>query len=223
MQVDPIETPASDPSDLNLYSYVGNDPLNATDPLGLMYIAREFCVETGSYGEVDSISCEWHLTYVPDFFVWGGPDAWRKSLNLPPHIFIDDPGGPESQRQRMDVKEAGVGGSKSDNTAPIGLPPLDLAQVRIPSKEPGIWAAEYDPRGEIRSLEYASEQKALMEKYKTTDMPAIRLRQSGAKANELWKWFSQFGPIIGSRRYVSAERFPHVPTIQRRCSSVVCR
>jgi RHS repeat-associated protein len=56
LQVDPVERSGSDPSRLNLYSYVGNDPLNATDPLGLMdcSIEADICWENDSTAGVSS-------------------------------------------------------------------------------------------------------------------------------------------------------------------------
>jgi len=79
MQPDPLGLGAadlSDPQSLNRYSYVGNDPVNFTDPLGLMCYARFEVTTTYSDGKVIAE----HWDFIGIFCDGGGSGGYYQPI-----------------------------------------------------------------------------------------------------------------------------------------------
>ncbi|HKX27213.1 MAG TPA: S8 family serine peptidase [Blastocatellia bacterium] len=99
MQPDPLGLGAADltnPQSLNLYAYVGNDPVNSVDPNGMDFIGIQTCVTLRLGGEVIGTDCE--MTY---YFIGGG-------------------GGSASRIQRPEPEGGSIGGGGGSGGRVIG-------------------------------------------------------------------------------------------------------
>lgn len=68
-QVDPIGINAgtlANPQSLNMYAYVANDPVNATDPTGLRFTLKLICGLISANDEPFRLSCEYVTAWVDD-------------------------------------------------------------------------------------------------------------------------------------------------------------
>ncbi len=65
---DPLAGSIGDPQSLNRYAYVGNDPINAADPLGLRRVCDWQCwnLPPPAPGQPGIIHCDWVCQDVPD-------------------------------------------------------------------------------------------------------------------------------------------------------------